>query len=235
MTATWTPIFDGPVVLEPVSSAARRRDVRKDDYEAFAAAIHATASEAHDVRDMLELLECTHGATAIKKSLQMVSLALASAVIVLKRSLTALALQWDYANAALFVGALVETEVQIEPSKRRAPNSAVAPRMGSPNLDFEDFLLSARIIAAIEGQVLSRQHALQQTWHLADVICACRQQLGQDKTLALFKTTAPPTTGHETAWLCYVSNVERGFLTLGIETPIAWRLLKAMQHNHTFL
>ncbi|NJM39242.1 MAG: hypothetical protein HC853_00010 [Anaerolineae bacterium] len=148
--------MDRTLGQERVSPQARRRDERLPGYLSFVAPLSKNPDETFDIVQMLELLECTHGANLVLAPLPILQLALLGVVTGTGRSLTELAAQRLYATAALFVGALVEDEIAQSgaPSKqsltqRRAPSSAVVPRRGSPNLEFEDFLIAARMLVMI--------------------------------------------------------------------------------------
>ena len=181
----WRPFFDRALAQEVVSTDARRRDERLPGYVRFMLPIPAEPDEAHDVIQMLELLECTHGSKQVLTPLPMLQLALVSAIHGLGRGLTELASQRLYYSAALFVGALVEHDIEQALvragkgiSQRRAPTSPVLPKAGSPNMDFEDFHLAARLL--IPGQHISMTTMSRRAQGVAAASWALRQESGPD-------------------------------------------------------
>ena len=179
----WRPFVDRVLAQERVSLEARQRDKRLPGYLDFMSPIPAEADEAYDIVQMLELLECTHGAAPVLAPLPVLQLALVSAVSGLGRGLTELASQRLYGSPALFVGALVEDDIEQafkktgKPlSQRRAPRSPVLPKAGSPNPDFEDFHTAARMMRRFEPIAL--QTMSRRACGVAAACWALRQQMG---------------------------------------------------------
>ena len=216
------PIFERDLPQEPVSSQARRRDVRLPDYTRFTLPIGMTEQEIRDTIELLELLECTHGATPVLQHLPLIQLALTATIGILMRGLTDLAAQRMYPKASLFVGALIEDEMErtLNPKRlaqRRAPSTHIRPRSGSPNLDFEDFLLAARVLCELEGEPLM-QAAVRRAWGLACVSQVIRQSLGLRTEQMLMAQTA-----NSQKWPGLITNVNRLLAEHRIPKPATWQ------------
>lgn len=231
MTQRWRPFVDRKLAQEQVSPDARRRDERLPGYLDFMAPLPANPDETFDIVQMLELLECTHGAGPVLAPLPVLQLALLSAVTRLGRSLTELAAQRVYESAALFVGALVEDEIERDVvrssqriSQRRAPRSAVVPKSGSPNLEFEDFMVAAQMLIRVASTNLQLQS--RRAGGLASACWALRQKL--DASTASRRAEEmlleiSHTSGN--TWKQQASAVRDLFARRGIPMPDAFRAL----------
>jgi hypothetical protein len=216
------PIFEGDLPQEPVSAQARRRDIRLPDYTRFTLPIGMNVQETKDTIELLELLECTHGAAPVVQPLPLIQLALTTAIQILMRGLTDLAAQRMYPKASLFVGALIEDEIErvLHPKKlaqRRAPSTQIHPRSGSPNLDFEDFLLAARMLCELEGEP-TMQVAVRRTWGLACVSQVMRQHLSSRTEQALMAQTVNYKT-----WSGLITNINKLLAEHRIPKPPTWQ------------
>ena len=221
----WRQIPDHIILQEPVADDARRRDARLSHYMPFATAIRAQPDEERDVIQTLDLLECTHGAPRITAHLPMLALALATTVEILGRTLTELAAQRHLASAGLLVGALIETEAKVAGEFRRTPEIAVKPRAGSPNVDFEDFLLAARVQAilldACPDACEVNRETMGNTWRIAEAYATLRQHTGF-AIAGEFIFLAECSHHH---WSMFILQVDQLFKDHGILRPIAWRAI----------
>ena len=147
----WTVIQDRELAQEASSPEARRRDARLRSLYHFARPLCADDEERWQLVQLLELLELSHGAPAVTRTLGLVQLALCSAMTVLSRDLAHFAAQRLHPNAPLLVANWIEAEIErdIAPRQlaiRRSPDLAVRSRIGSPYLELEDFRTAARVL-----------------------------------------------------------------------------------------
>jgi hypothetical protein len=218
---TWQPIFDVPIALQPVAPDARRVDERLAHYQQCAIAMRTTPSERYKIVEVLQWLECTHGATAVLPPLPRLTVTLSAAVACLGQALTELALQRGYPHAGVFVGALLEAQLS-NAASRRIPLSAFHSRSTSPHLEFEDITAGSNVLASLVTANDLDEKAVRAA---GAIVHAIRQALGAHTEAAL------QTLSHSGDSLHLVRAVDALAQRHHINLPPAWRRFRQQALN----